>query len=103
MTPSTFDELLDIPGRSIAQNRSTQKAIVVPVRRAVRAPPLWFIAAISLGALAATIGFSAAERASPTSAEPSIGQLSTVDPVAAVASETPLVLRGQPPLKAKRP
>jgi hypothetical protein len=64
--------------------------------------PLYLIAVISFGALAATVGFSAADLPSPSTPTVAIGQISTTEPVARVASETPVVLRGQSPLNPKR-
>ena len=101
MTTSTVDPLLDIPGRSVAQNSCAPKPTVVPrARRTMGLAPLYLIAVISFGALAATVGFSAADL--PSTPTLAIGQFSTIGPVAPVASETPVVLRGQSPLKAKR-
>src|SRR5438270_8468961 len=102
MTTSTVDPLLDIPGRSVAQNSCAQRATVVPpARRTLGLAPLYLIAVISFGALAATVGFSAADLPSPSTPTLAIDQISTTEPVAPVASETPVVLRGQLPLKAK--
>ena len=104
MTTSTVDPLLDIPGRSVAQNSCAPRATVVPpARRTMGLTPLYLIAVISFGALAATVGFSAADLPSPSTPTLAIGQISTTEPIAPVASETPVVLRGQSPLKAKRP
>jgi hypothetical protein len=103
MTTSTVDPLLDIPGRSVAQNSCAQKPTVVPPARwTMGLAPLYLIAAISFGALAATVGFSAADLPSPSTPTLAIGQTSTTEPVAPVASETPVVLRGQSPLNPKR-
>jgi hypothetical protein len=103
MTTSTVDPLLDIRGRSVTQNRRAQKPIVVPpARRTMGLAPLYLIAVISLGALAGTVGFSAADLPSPSTPTLAIGQISTTEPVAPVASETPVVLRGQSPLNPKR-
>src|SRR5438874_13783444 len=67
MTTSTVDPLLDIPGRSVAQNSCAQKPTVVPpARRTMGLAPLYLIAVISFGALAATVGFSAADLPSPS-------------------------------------
>src|SRR5947208_16067120 len=95
MTTSTVDPLLDIPGRSVAQNSCAQKRTVVPpARRTMGLAPLYLIAVISLGALAATVGFSAADLPSPSTPTLAIGQISTIEPVAPVPSETPQASRG---------
>jgi hypothetical protein len=105
MTPSTVDELLDIPGRSVARNSSDQgQACPLPVRRLIGPAPLLFVTAISLGALAAAVGLSgAADLPSSASATPALNQTSMLEPVKPGASEPPVILRGRPPARTRLP
>jgi hypothetical protein len=102
MTP--VDPLLDIPGRSAASNGSgIAKPAALPVRRLLGPVSFWLVTAISLGALAAAVGLSGlADLPSAARATPPVTQSSTTSVVVPVASEPPVVLRGQTPPKAKR-
>ena len=61
MTPSTVDQLLDIPGRSVALNSSKpEKLNAPPVRRSFGSIDFWIVTVISAMALAAAVGLSGA-------------------------------------------
>ena len=70
MTPSTVDQLLDIPGRSVALNSSKPEMLnALPVRRSSGPIDFWIVALISAVALAAAVGlFGAADLPSAASA-----------------------------------
>ena len=106
MTPSTVDQLLDIPGRSVGLNSSKPEMLnALPVRRSSGPIDFWIVALISAVALAAAVGLfgatdlpSAARASVPTTATttPPLNQTSMTEPVVWPASEPPVVLRGQP-------
>ena len=106
MTPSTVDQLLDIPGRSVGMNSSKPEMLnALPVRRSFGPIDFWIVTVISGVALAAAVGLSgAADLPSTASASVPItatttsplNQTSITEPVVSTASERPVVLRGQP-------
>lgn len=103
MTP--VDPLLDIPGRTVATNGSgiANAPAAFPVRRLIGPARFWFLTAISLGALAAAVELSGlADLPSTARATPPEAQSSINSAVMPLASEPPVVLRGQAPPKANR-
>ena len=103
MTP--VDPLLDIPGRSSASDGSgiPKPAAALLVRRLIGPAPFWFVTAISLGALAAAVDLSGlADRPSAARAIRPLTQSSITPALVPLASEPPVVLRGQAPPKANR-
>ena len=106
MTPSTVDQLLDIPGRSVGLNSSKPEMLnALPVRRSSGPIDFWIVTVISAVALAAAVGLSgatdlpsAASAGVPitvTTTSP-LNQTSMTEPVVSLASEPPVVLRGHP-------
>ena len=102
MTP--VDPLLEIPDRSAASNGcGITRPTALPVRRLIDPASFWFVTAISLGAVSAAVALSGlADLPSAARATPPVTQSSIAYAVVPVASEPPVVLRGQAPPKAKR-
>ena len=106
MTPSTVDQLLDIPGRSVALNSSKpEKLKALPVRRSFRSIDFWIVTVISAVALAAAVGLSGATDLpstasgsipTKTTAGSPLNRTSVTEALLPPASEPPVVLRGQP-------